>query len=92
MRKNSCGRLYFDGCDKCNAPYMDLNGTSMVFSNDFKGTTRSVKVRSGCNLTIFPMEDQEGLEIEMDSSRDVSRINKIILPWFLLTNFLYIFV
>jgi hypothetical protein len=73
MRKTSCGRLYYDGCNKCNAPYLDLIGSSMAFSADLIGSNKAIKVRSGCNLTIYPDDDQEGEEIEMDSSIDVRK-------------------
>ncbi len=45
----------------------------MAFSADLIGSNKAIKVRSGCNLTIYPDDDQEGEEIEMDSSIDVRK-------------------
>lgn len=71
MRKNSCARLYFNGCNVCNPMYTDLIKTSKSFSDEFSGTKKAIKVRSGCSLTIYPEEDEEGDEVVVDSSEDV---------------------
>lgn len=71
MRQSTCARLYFEGCNFCNPPYTDFVGSKPTFHKGFQTGKQTIKVRSGCTLTIFPQEDHDGDEIVVDDSEDV---------------------
>ncbi|CAL8136954.1 unnamed protein product [Orchesella dallaii] len=61
MRKSSCARAYLsEGCNTCNTYYTDLANTPDLFPEDFQGKVKSLTLRKGCELTLYPEEDYQG--------------------------------
>ncbi|CAL8136948.1 unnamed protein product [Orchesella dallaii] len=61
MRKSSCARAYLNtGCNTCNTYYTDLSIPSDLFPEDFRGKVKSLTLRKGCELKLYPEEDYQG--------------------------------
>ncbi|CAL8067910.1 unnamed protein product [Orchesella dallaii] len=81
MRKASCARAYLSkGCNICNSYYTDLANTSDLFPDDFQGKVKSLAVRKGCELTLYPKEDYSG-ESEVISGEIVENYSNQFLSY-----------
>ncbi|CAL8067922.1 unnamed protein product [Orchesella dallaii] len=51
---------HFKGCNTCNTYYTDLANTSNLFPEEFRTKVKSLRLRKGCELTLYPEEDYQG--------------------------------